>query len=607
MASFLAELKRRKVFQVAATYAVVAWLLIQVVVTIEGPLGIPDWFDTFVIICLAVGFPITLIFSWAYDLTPSGAVRDGSIASSEHGNGRRLEYVLIGLLAVAVAWALYRVEVSPSEKMVEVVEQSDGTLPNSVAVLPFENLSPDPDSSYFAAGIHASTLNQLTKIRDLNVIARSSVMQYQGTTTAIPDVAKALKVEMVMEGSVRYANGRAVIGAQLVDGRSGTQLWSKEYDEELVDIFTVQADIANRIVTSLQAELLPNVKESISRAPSNSPEAYTAFLKAITYTKINSDTSYDDSAVFQQHLDEAIEADPGFALAHAYKAIDFATSLIRTYPVNVENARNVRERLAIEHAERALELDPTIGLAHDALAQVHRFSWRWVEAQEAFERAVQLSPNDSQVLGHYVTFLAGIGEPEKAIDLAHRVGALNPVASLPMLYTVAWISGDYESGVTAARNHILASPLVPGPHRMLGWFLAMNGDEDSEATASLNRAVELGEDMYAVPTWMLAELAYIHGKLGRAGDAQKYFNALERLSADYNVGTGNLALARLAIGNIDGALDLLNAAAEKMKSDAGWRSLEVIALNSRNDPILNRPDFTSVRRNLCFGLGTDCR
>ena len=239
--SFLGEIKRRKVFQVAAVYLVVSWLIMQVIDVVNEPLNLPDWFDTAVIVALAIGLPIALILAWAFDVTPDGVVKDQGGHEAEHSGGRRIEYVLIGLLAVAMVWVLYRVEIDPADQSIKLVadEAASDVLPNSIAVLLCDNLSPDPDNAYFAAGIHESTLNQLAKIRDLVVIARTSMLQYAEDPLPIPEIAKALKVATVMECSVRYANGRVLITAQLIDGRTGGHLWSDEFNRDLTDVFAV--------------------------------------------------------------------------------------------------------------------------------------------------------------------------------------------------------------------------------------------------------------------------------------------------------------------------------------------------------------------------------
>ena len=197
--SLLGEIKRRKVFQVAAVYLVVAWLIMQVVDVVSGPLLLPDLFARIVILVLAIGFPVALVLSWAFDLTPEGVVRDQGAGVAPQTSGRRTEYVFMGLLVIAVGTLLYR-EFSPSDQALEVVteESRREVLPNSVAVLPFENLSLDPEDAFFATGIHEEVLNQLAKISDMNVIARTSVLRYADGQTPISEIAEALNVETVM-------------------------------------------------------------------------------------------------------------------------------------------------------------------------------------------------------------------------------------------------------------------------------------------------------------------------------------------------------------------------------------------------------------------------
>ncbi|HEY5624023.1 MAG TPA: hypothetical protein VIV14_09690, partial [Gammaproteobacteria bacterium] len=189
--SVLAELKRRKVFQVAIVYAVAAWAIIEIVATIEEPLGLPGWADTLLIVLVAAGFPLAIILSWVFDMTPGGVVRTSKTSEPDAVSAEDTPV--------------------PAETRGEV-------LPNSVAVLPFENMSPNPDDAYFAAGIHEELLNQLAKIRDIRVIARTSVMQYEGARRPVSEIADELRVVTVMEGSVRYAGDRVRVTAQLIDG-----------------------------------------------------------------------------------------------------------------------------------------------------------------------------------------------------------------------------------------------------------------------------------------------------------------------------------------------------------------------------------------------------
>ncbi len=238
--SFVSELKRRKVFQVAAVYLVVAWLIMQVGDVVTEPLRLPEWFATVAILLVAIGFPIALITSWAFDLTPEGVMKDTGTNVAVQSSGRRIEYVFIGLLVVAVGTLLYR-EFTPPEQPGEVVteESQREVLPNSVAVLPFENLTVDSEYAFFAPGVHDTILKELAKIRDMNVIARTSVLQYADGLTSIEQIAEDLRVQTVMEGSVQYAEGRVLVTAQLIDPSTNTHLWSESYDRELIGIFQI--------------------------------------------------------------------------------------------------------------------------------------------------------------------------------------------------------------------------------------------------------------------------------------------------------------------------------------------------------------------------------
>ena len=270
--SLLSEIKRRKVFQVAAAYAIVGWLLIQVVVSIEGPLGLPDWMDTFVIVLVIVGFPLALILSWVFDLTRAGIVRTRALAEPAADSAP----------VAAAAPIAHAAPIAPAAAAVTAAAASTRRiLANSVAVLPFENLSPNADDAYFAAGIHEEVLNYLAKIRDLNVIARTSVRQYAGSDKPISQIARELGVGAVLEGSVRYAGQRVRIAAQLIEAETEKHLWSEIYERDLLDVFAIQADVAIKIAEALQAKLSDADEASLESLPkTHSTEAHSLYLAA---------------------------------------------------------------------------------------------------------------------------------------------------------------------------------------------------------------------------------------------------------------------------------------------------------------------------------------
>ena len=617
MASVWGELKRRNVVKVAVAYAIVGWVLVEVSTTVLPVFEAPDWIPQVFTFFVILGFPLALILSWAYEMTPEGIKLDRNVAAGERiarVTGRKLDFAIIGALVLALVFVIYNDEsedapAAGAEIVVDevaealppdVVEEQRDVLPNSVAVLPFDNLSLDPENAFFAAGIHESTLNQLAKIRDLNVIARTSVMQYEEDPPPIPEIAEALRVEMVMEGSVRYANDRVLITAQLIDGRTGAHLWSDEYNRDLADIFAVQAEIARAIATALEAEFSASEQNDIERPLTESPEAYAFYLRALAAVGnlTNANTMADASADFHGYLDQAITLDPAFARAHALKAVDYATSLIRAARLTDELTVADKARLARQHADRALALDPTLGLAHDAHAQAYRFTWRWAEAEAAFERAVQLAPNDPQILYQFATFSLHVAQSERAVALARRHGELDPNTALSLLPYVLLVTGDLEGAIGACRDGIEVNPTDPELYGYLGLSEALRGNDEA-ALEALRLFDGLTQDTF-VPPYILGGIAYAYSSVGNLENANRILSRIEEMGAEYRIGAGNWATLYLAVGDEEQVLDWLRMAAGSRIADAGFIDLAHIAKDIFSDPVLSQPEFVEARERLGF-------
>ena len=288
MASVWGELKRRNVVKVAVAYAIVGWVLIEVSSVLLPTFQAPEWVMRVFSFFIIAGFPVALILSWAYELTPEGIKLERNVAVGEsitQVTGRKLDFAIIGALVLALGFVVYNYVLrdgADESPEVAVVEPEQAVLPNSVAVLPFENLSLDPEDAFFAIGIHDTILNELAKISALNVIARTSMERYANSDQTIQEIAEELNVETVMEGSVQYAEGRVLITAQLIDPRTNTHLWSDSYNREFSDIFAIQADIAMNIANALEAEFSLEEQASIEETPTDSPEAYVLYLRATT-------------------------------------------------------------------------------------------------------------------------------------------------------------------------------------------------------------------------------------------------------------------------------------------------------------------------------------
>jgi len=588
MASVWGELKRRKVVKVAVAYAVVGWLLVEVAATVLPIFEAPDWILQVFTLFVILGFPLTLVLSWVFDLTTSGVERTapepgpGSAATMA---GRKLDFAIIGALVLALGLVVYNYVLVDNEGV-------GGVLPNSVAVLPFENLSPDPDNAYFAAGIHEEILNQLVKLRNLSVISRTSVLRYADSELSIPEIAQELNVATVMEGSVRYAGDRVRIAAQLIDAETDEHLWSEGYERDFADIFGIQTDIAMNVANALQATFSPAEQESIEQVPTDSPEAYALYLRAL------SESSGD---LRFQLLDEALALDPNFALAYAFKASSYARAIIDT-SAGTADPRPATElaALAMENAERALALDETIGQAHAALALLHRHHWRWPEAQRAYARAYELSPNDIGLLWNYGWFSSFTGQYDRALTLAERRIELDPAEGIAIRDFV-WpflLTGRYEQARNAAQQCVAADPASSTCNILLAWAELLLGNPE-EAVGVARRDEALFPDR--TTPMSLAVEANIYGAAGQHEDALRLFQRLQEVATQRAVDPGTWASAYLAIGDEERAYEWLNTAvlkAENQEADAAFYNMVFIKLNIIRNPVLERPRFVALRNRI---------
>jgi len=601
MASVWAELKRRNVVRVAVAYAVIAWLLIEVASTLFPLLQLPDWTATFVAMLLLMGFPVALTLSWAYELTPEGIKKTRNVPLEEsisRVTGQKFNFLVTGVLALAVIFLLvdgYLEDSAPiSTPAIDLdttaasppdQETASDVLPNSVAVLPFEDMSANPEYAYFAPGIHDEILHQLARLENLNVIARTSVMQYAGAARPITEIARELSVETIMEGSVSYAEGRVAIRAQLIDAETGVHLWSESYNREFSDVFAIQADIAMNVANALEAEFSPAEQAQLEQIPTDNPIAYELYLRALS-------TGRDGGlAGVHDDLDQAIMLDPGFALAHALKSYSYAGSLEGGSVGPGEVVTLVP--LAQEYAESALALDPNIGMAHSALAILHTNAGNLAEAQAAYERAMELSSQDPLIRFVYTRFLRYIGRLDDALRVSQRSAELGPndrfnYTQLGFSY---WYLGDYESAATAFRRGIALDPGAPQYHLWLG-LVEASGSQDEEAIRELAASEQLwGED---ISTLRLAQSAFAYSQMDRREEAVRFFNRLQERAQEEPVAESVWAMAYYATGDYDEAYRRLESALSNPLATEQI-SLAELKANPYGNALLDEPHWQEIR------------
>jgi TolB-like protein len=613
MASVWSELKRRNVVKVAVAYAIVGWILIEISATVFPILKLPEWTVTFVTMLVLLGFPAALVLSWAYELTPGGLKPAHEIEQSEsiaHLTGRKIDRLIIGFLIFAVGFLVVdnyvleedaqRMEVAEEQPEADIddsvtddvllpTDEPREVLPNSVAVLPFDNLSPDQDDAYFATGIHEEILNQLAKLSALNVIARTSVLQYAGAQRPVSEIADELNVETVMEGTVRYADDRVRITTQLIDADTGAHLWSEAYERDFANIFAIQADIAMNIANALEAEFSLEEQESIEKQPTSSPAAYALYLQA------RDTRGTADTATIHNLLDRAIVLDPGFALAYAEKAILYTLSFVDTGgSLAVEAAeRDELERIARENAEKALLLDPDLERAHGALGSIEFFHWRWTEAQKAYEKG-----NPDGGLNGWLN--AYMGRRDEAIEVELRSVELDPTwwASHFFLGVTYAYLGEHEAAIESLRNSVDLVAAFPLAHLYLASMEIARGNR-AAALDELQITEELRGENSIIGG--LALIAYDYALIGRGDDAQRLFDEITEAAVDREVGAGAWAHAYLAIGDQESALEWLEVAAIKAENhqvEPSFNNLMEIKMNVQGDPVLEQPEFVALRNRL---------
>lgn len=417
MSSFFEEVKRRKVYRVAAAYIIAAGFIIQIASAVFPAWELPGWSLRLVIVLLLIGFPIALILAWAFDVTPEGIKATPTAVTESHrpSRGRRNLVVLLTLGVFVSAVAGFFLLPRASARKID----------KSIAVLPFENLSDDKENAYFADGIQDDILTNLSKIGDIKVISRTSVMSYRGKTPNVREIGKALGVSTILEGSVRREGNRVRVNVQLINATNDEHIWANNYDRDLTDVFAIQTDLAQKIASELQAKLSPSEKEMMTRKPTENGEAYLAFVQAHNLQAAYEDV--DKLKQAEQLYDRALQLDPKFALALArYSQLEswIVHSFERT-PARREKARTL--------AQRALELQPDLPEGHLALG----FSYYYCDnnydaASNEFAIAQRGLPNEAEVYLAMGAIQRRQGKWAESTANLEKAATLNPKDTWPL-------------------------------------------------------------------------------------------------------------------------------------------------------------------------------
>jgi TolB-like protein/Tfp pilus assembly protein PilF len=466
MPGLFQELKRRNVFKVGTAYVVLAWLLAQVTDVFLEPFGAPEWVIKTILLLLIIGFPIALLFAWAFELTPEGLKKEKDVDRSQsitHETGQKLNLAIIFILVLALGYFAIDKFVLEPQRKAETAQQSkapvetpDLSSEKSIAVLPFVNMSEDASNEYFSDGISEEILNSLAKVKDLKVAGRTSSFAFKGRDQDLRQIGDALGVNHILEGSVRKAGAKVRITAQLIQVEDGFHLWSETYDRELTDVFAIQDEIANAILQQLKAQLLEEGQIAVTTARADS-EAYDLYLLARQRMYERTGPTIASAA---ELLDRAIAIDPDYAPAYAQRGI---AALLLADDVGTYGDIPLKQALTQGklYLDKAMQLEPELAEAWAGMGLYHLSSRLEAEkAVAALRKALLLNPNLMDASNWLHNVLMALGKPAEARDVVmdmverdplYRPGIRNAVNDLAMF-------GQYE----AARAFIeRIRPLIP--------------------------------------------------------------------------------------------------------------------------------------------------
>jgi TolB-like protein/regulator of sirC expression with transglutaminase-like and TPR domain len=414
---FFTELKRRNVYKVAVAYAVVAWLLIQVATQVFPFFEVPNWAVRLVVLLIIIGFPIALVIAWAFELTPEGLKRTEVADAAPAPRSRNRAWIYVVLIAGALSAGLFflgRFTVSTKQSVSAEVSSK------SIAVLPFDNLSRDPDNAYFASGIQDEIITRLAKIADLKVISRTSTQQYQSKPGNLSEIAKQLGVANILEGSVQKVADQVRVNVQLIRVASDSHLWADTYDRKLVDIFGVESEVAKAIAEALQAKLTGGEQQALAVKPTNNSEAYDAYLRGLALEARTS--SPHDSEKVVGFYERSVQLDPTFALAWA--RLSRANAQVYFSGLDKTSARREATERALNTAQKLQPNSP-----ETLLAQAYYQYWvlRGYElAKATFGRVRELLPGSSEVPGALALIARRQGQWDQSVAYWEQTLALDP-------------------------------------------------------------------------------------------------------------------------------------------------------------------------------------
>jgi TolB-like protein/Flp pilus assembly protein TadD len=569
--NFFAELKRRNVYKVAVAYAVVGWVLVQVTTQVFPIFEIPNWALRLIVLAIIIGFPISLVIAWAFELTPEGLKRTEDVDLTTARRSKKHAWIYVVIVAALLSVGLFFIGRYTAQNNTGAPRTESPA--KSIAVLPFDNATRNADTEYLSDGISEALINSLSELPQLKIIARSTAFRYKGKQIDPQSVGRDLKVQTVLMGVVRQLGDRLNVQVDLVDAVTGSQLWGQEYERKLVDVLAVKQALVREVTEKLRLKLTGEQQQRLTQRDTTNPEAYQFYLRGRYYW--NKRTAENLTKAMEQ-FQQAADKDPNYALA--YVGLSDSYVLLENYAGTPANETLPKAKA---FAERALQLDNSLAEAHTSLGYVYNGLWRWEEAEQEFKRAIELNPNYPNAHHWYSLCLLDLGriaEAKAEIKRAHELDPLSLIIGTTVTYAYL-AEGDAKLAGAQSKKVVELDPNFSRGHEYLG-LAYLKEARYSEAIAELQKAVELS----GRERWPLRDLGYGYAISGKRAEAEAI---IKELVGKYENGRAlgqDLAAVYAGLGEKDQAFAWLEKDFQTRSGLLGWTRWAPAFESLRSDP-----------------------
>jgi TolB-like protein/tetratricopeptide (TPR) repeat protein len=580
--NFFAELKRRNVIRFAGLYLVGAWLLTQVASTVLPMFGAPDWLPRSVVILLAIGFVPALIFSWVFELTPQGLKRDEDVPPEQSiapQTARRMDRMIIAVLVLALGYFVFDKFALAPRRAATSNDSLSAVTDKSIAVLPFDNLSEEKGNAFFAEGIQDEILTRLAKVADLKVISRTSTQRFKAVPSDLREIAKQLGVMNILEGSVQKSNDQVRINVQLINAVTDAHLWAESYDRKLTDLFTVESEVAKTIADTLQVKLTGMELSAISTRPTQDPIAQDLLVQGRHFLALRRDDNLPRAIEF---FHQAIARDPSYAAAYA--GLSEALILLPRYTGAYPSETRPQSRAA---ALKALELNPNLAEAHNALAKIAMdYDVDFAGAAREFKRAIELNPNYAGAHHWYSGALESLGQFDEALAQSKLGTELDPFSAVNLVDQgrIYGSARRFPEAKAIFQKALVIDSAFSYAHWHYGEMLQVSGDLKG---AAAEYAKARSANNTPEPIALSGQLAAI---MGRPEEARQALTALDEMQKHRYVDVFWRALLYLALGDKQRALQSL----EQSYVNGEGYEIGLIKVDPMLDSLRGEPRFEAL-------------